>query len=102
MEVLKVYISKYDQKETSKFLKYTGTDRENSERGRGDAQHFTTIKIPNYLLRILRNSKEKWGQPPRTPPPPPPKSSLRGWHKEKEGKGKSPKGKMEGSPSFFP
>ena len=36
MEVIKVYIfSKYDQKETSKFPKYTGTDRENSERGRG-------------------------------------------------------------------
>ena len=66
MEVIKVNIGKYDQKETtgSKFLKYTGTDRENSERGRGDAQHFTTIKIPNYLLRILRNSKEKWGQSP--------------------------------------
>ena len=64
VEVIKVYISKYDQKETSKFLKYTGTDRENSERGRGNAQHFTTIKIPNYLLRILRNSKEKWGQSP--------------------------------------
>ena len=60
VEVIKVYISKYDQKETSKILKYTGTDRENSERGRGNAQHFTTIKIPNYLLRILR----KWGQSP--------------------------------------
>ena len=71
MEVLKVYISKYDQKETSKFLKYTGTDRENSERGRGDAQYFTTIKIPNYLLRILRYSKEKRGQAPWGPPPPP-------------------------------
>ena len=64
VEVIKVYISKYDQKETSKFLKYMGTDRENSERRRGDAQHFKTIKIPNYLLTILRNSKEKWGQSP--------------------------------------
>ena len=64
MEVIKVYISKYDQKETSKFLKYTGTDRENSERERGNAQHFTTIKIPNYLIIILINSKEKWGQSP--------------------------------------
>ena len=64
MEVIKVNIGKYDQKETSKFLKYTGTDRENSERGRGDAQHFTTIKIPNYVLKSLRNSKEKWGQSP--------------------------------------
>lgn len=36
---------------------------------------------------------------PLSPPPPPPKSSLRGWHREGEGKGESAKGRGQ-FPSF--